>query len=79
MNEINQLKWHCRRSMKELEILLTYYLEQRYEQASLEEQQTFQILLNWPDIELYEYLIKRKMPAPKKMQILIEKMREFEV
>jgi len=78
MRDINQLKWQCRRSMKELEILLTRYLEQRYEQVPAE-QQTFEVLLNLPDIELYEYLIKQEMPTEAKMQTLVKKIRELKM
>ena len=74
MSEINQLKWQCRRSMKELEMLLTRYLEQKYEYAPINEQQTFQTLLELPDIDLYAYLVKRKMPIDENIQTLFEKM-----
>jgi len=74
MSEINQLKWQCRRSMKELEMLLTRYLEQKYEHAPINEQQTFQTLLELQDIDLYAYLVKRKMPIDENIQTLFEKM-----
>jgi antitoxin CptB len=82
MSEINKLKWQCRRSMKELEILFMRYLEQKYEHAPIDEQQTFQTLLELPDIDLYTYLVKREMPTDEnvrailddKMQTLVEKM-----
>ncbi|TGO02253.1 hypothetical protein PN36_27835 [Candidatus Thiomargarita nelsonii] len=57
MNELSKLKWRCRRGMKELDVLLTRYLEQCYEQAPIAEQQTFQALLELPDMELYAYLL----------------------
>ncbi len=67
MSELSKLKWRCRRGMKELDVLLTRYLEQRYEQAPITEQMTFQALLELPNIDLYAYLIGQKKPADKEL------------
>jgi len=73
MNELSKLKWRCRRGMKELDVLLTRYLEQSYEQAPIAEQQTFQALLELPDMELYAYLVGQKTPTDGKWRALVEK------
>lgn len=75
MNEFSRLKWQCRRGMKELDLLLTRYLEQEYNRAPLAEQQTFQTLLELPDIDLYTYLIGQETPGDDKLLKLIEKIR----
>jgi antitoxin CptB len=62
MNELSQLKWRCRRGMKELDFLLLNYLECRYEQASLAEQQAFKTLLDKPNTDLYTYLLGQQIP-----------------
>lgn len=72
MNEFSRLKWQCRRGMKELDLLLTRYLEQEYNRASLAEQQTFQTLLELPDIDLYAYLIGQETSGDDKLLRLIE-------
>ena len=56
-----KLKWHCRRGMKELDVLLTQYLEQNYDKASKIEQQAFENLLKLSDNELYALLILKKI------------------
>jgi len=61
--------------MKELDVLLTHYLEQRYEQAPIAEQQTFQALLELPNIDLYAYLMGQKTPTDGEMQALVARMR----
>ncbi len=58
MSKRSQLKWHCRRGMKELDILLMHYLEHNYEQSSPSEQQAFQSLLELPDTDLYALLLR---------------------
>ena len=77
MSQLSKLKWHCRRGMKELDVLLTRYLEHNYEQASVEEQQTFQALLELPNSELYAYLVEQKTFPDGNMQILVEKIKQF--
>ncbi len=63
MTKLSKLKWHCRRSMRELDVLLINYLEQRYKQAPIAEQQTFQALLELSDNQLQNYLLGESKPA----------------
>jgi len=74
MSEFSKLKWRCRRGIKELDILLTSYLEHHYNHALVSEQQTFQILLELADPDLYAYLTRQKVPLDKQLNDLIEKL-----
>jgi len=47
--ECGKLRWHCRRGMRELDVLLTNYLDTRYRQAPGAEQEAFRELLDAPD------------------------------
>jgi antitoxin CptB len=62
-SELARLKWRCRRGMRELDVLLQRYLDQRYPHAPREEQQAFEALLELPDPELFAYVVKRQQPA----------------
>jgi len=74
MSEIAKLKWRCRCGMKELDVMLTRYLEQRYEQAPITEQQAFKALLELPNTDLYAYLMGQTKPVDIQMQALVERM-----
>jgi len=74
MSELSQLKWQCRRGMKELDLVLTHYLEHQYLLASPQEQQTFKEWLELSDIDLYSYLIGQMVPTTENLSRLIEKM-----
>ncbi len=74
MSEFSKLKWRSLRGMKELDVLLTCYLEQMYEHAPIAEQQTFQAFLELPNAELYAYLMGDETPMDEKMRVLVEKM-----
>ena len=60
MSELSRLRWLCRRGMKELDVLLTTYLEQRYQAATSEDQHHFKSLLEWSDPDLYALLLGRE-------------------
>lgn len=60
----SQLRWQCRRGMRELDELLTGYLERRYDRADAAEKAAFQRLLALADPELMGYLMQREQPPP---------------
>ena len=63
--------------MKELDVLLTSFLEQHYEQASSDSQQCFRELLEWPDPELFSLLMGRTSAPDADMEILAEQLRSL--
>ena len=48
--------------MRELDVLLVAYLEQRYEQAPVVEKAAFRALLELSDPELMGYLLQNEQP-----------------
>lgn len=53
MNDMARLRWRCRRGMRELDKAMLGYLNTHYQQASEQEQQDFERLLDWQEPELY--------------------------
>jgi antitoxin CptB len=60
MSEYSQLKWQCRRGVKELDLLLTNYLEHHYSIANKNEQAAFKQLLTLEDPVLFALLLENK-------------------
>jgi len=60
MSEYSQLKWQCRRGVKELDLLLTDYLEHHYPVASKNEKTAFKQLLTLEDPVLFTLLLENK-------------------
>ncbi len=75
MQEIKQLRWQCRRGMLEVDIILMRYVEQRYEQASEEEQACFERLLQENDQRLFDWLMGKAEPDPV-FQTLVSLLRQ---
>jgi len=68
---ISQLRWRCRRGMKELDVLLVRWLERRYGGVSSAEQLVFQRFLELPDPDIARYLWGREQPADAQLRALV--------
>lgn len=69
-----RLRWHCRRGMLELDILLGNFLENQFSQLSEVEQKNFERLLDCQDQELFNWLIHREQPDDPDFAVLIERI-----
>ncbi|MBD9361173.1 FAD assembly factor SdhE [Methylomonas fluvii] len=80
MNEnINKLRWRCRRGTLELDLMLIRYLENRYLSADTTEQQTFLQMLELEDTELMRYLMGEQLPSEQSMKSLVLVIRALPV
>ena len=57
--------------MKELDALLTAYLDSHYQQAEVAEKAAFRSLLELPDPELVGYLLQRKSPESESLSRVV--------
>lgn len=58
-----QVRWRCRRGMKELDVLLARWLERRWSGAGPEARAAFLRLLELPDPQLFDWLLQGIRPA----------------
>jgi len=71
MSELSRLRWLCRRGMKELDVIMSRYLEHHYESASTADRDKFKLLLEMPDPDLYDLLLGRgEVTDPELRQII---------
>jgi antitoxin CptB len=71
--ELGKLRWRCRRGMKELDVLLERYVDERFGSASLAEQESFKLLLETQDTVLYAYCLGSE-PVPPHLKSLIDRI-----
>jgi antitoxin CptB len=71
--ELGKLRWQCRRGMKELDVLLARYVDERFCSASSLEQDAFKELLGTQDTVLYAYCLGSERPPPR-FAALIERI-----
>jgi antitoxin CptB len=72
--EIGKLRWRCRRGMKELDVLLSRYLDEEYSHAPPDHRQAFRDLLDPQDPVIYAYFLRRQAPPTAVLSTLIERM-----
>ncbi len=59
--EAKALGWRCRRGMRELDVVLTAYLSERYPHANPALQAGFRCLLELQDPEIFAFLTQRSV------------------
>lgn len=74
--ETNRIHWQCRRSMLELDLLLTDFLEKYYPELCQSARQEFVRLLNFPDQSLQRWLLGDAKEIPPGMQRIVKAIRE---
>ncbi len=70
-----KLRWRCRRGMKELDLLLTRWLERQYPGASATQRAQFEALLALPDPELAAWLVGGQPVDPPELAALVGAIR----
>jgi antitoxin CptB len=71
--QLGKLRWRCRRGMKELDVLLARYVDERFCSASNLEQDAFNELLETEDTVLYAYCLGSER-SPPQFAALIERI-----
>ena len=70
-----QLAWHCRRGMKELDLLLQGYLHGRWANAAADEKAAFEAFLELPDPVIAGYLLGGNEAPDRVTQEIVDAMR----
>jgi antitoxin CptB len=77
MSELSRLRWLCRRGMKELDLVMSTYLERHYETATGARQAQFRDLLQMPDPDLYNLLLGRDESNDPELAVLLQELRKL--
>ncbi|HEX2790293.1 MAG TPA: succinate dehydrogenase assembly factor 2 [Steroidobacteraceae bacterium] len=67
-----RMAWRCRRGMKELDLLLSGWLDTQFERASDAQRRQFEALLELPDPQLAGYLLGGQRPEGADLAALVE-------
>ena|SRR5262245_21025917 len=73
--EWRRLKWHCRRGLLELDVLLERFLNEEYRHLSPAEQATFARLLECTDPELLSWLLGSETPGDLALREMVGKIK----
>jgi antitoxin CptB len=76
-NDISKLRWHCRRGVKELDVVLSGFLEKHYQNADEASQQAFVSLLKLEDPILMSLVMEQHHSEDEAQRIVLEQMRSL--
>lgn len=63
--QLARLRWQCRRGMRELDVVVMRYLEQRYPTATPTQRRAFETVLEMQDPTILAYLTGQAAPDDK--------------
>ena len=73
--ELRRLRWKCRRGMRELDQLLTRYLDRDWRQSSDEQRGVFLQLLETEDDKLWHWVMGHESPTDAALDTLVQHIR----
>ncbi len=75
--ELNRLRWRCRRGMRELDQLLTRYLDRAWSEDSEHGRGVFLKLLDSEDDRLWHWFMGHEEPADAEIAALVARIRNL--
>jgi antitoxin CptB len=76
MNQGSSLLWRCRRGIREMDLLLQRFVDQRFDDLSDAEKQVFSELLDQADPDIMDWIMGRSTPPTAAMQSMVDMIRE---
>ena len=75
--DLARMRWRCRRGMRELDVMLTRFLDRVWSTASPAERAAFVQLVELQDPELFGYLVGRTTPTEEPLRAVIATIRQL--
>jgi antitoxin CptB len=71
---LSEVKWHCRRGMRELDVLLMRYADRDYLKSGPEQQRAFEMLLSLQDPEILSLLTGRVVAEDVPLRDVVQRL-----
>lgn len=76
MSERSKLLWHCRRGIREMDILFREFIEQHYDNLSDDDKQSFSKLLDEADLDILNWIMEKDTPDTDELKNIISLIRQ---
>ncbi|MDI1301036.1 MAG: succinate dehydrogenase assembly factor 2 [bacterium] len=70
--EERRLQWHCRRGLKELDMILGPFMDEHYRQLEPLDKALFMRLVDNEDVDLFNWFMRQGTPADPELERMIE-------
>ena len=67
-------RWQCRRGMLELDLLLNNFVDKKVDDLSLQQKESFELLLSYPDQTLLDLLLGNSMSSDPAIAVLVQQI-----
>ncbi len=74
MGDLDRIRWHCRRGLLELDLVLATFLERHFDRLDAQQKEIFKELLDQPDNDLLDLVMGRAEPADPRCRAVLELM-----
>ena len=75
MSEADRVRWHCRRGLLELDLILGRFMDRHYEGLDEEARAAFRDLLERPDGDLLDWALGKSAPAEARYRRVVDLLR----
>jgi antitoxin CptB len=75
MSEADRVRWHCRRGLLELDLILGRFMDRHYEGLDEEARAAFRELLERPDNDLLDWALGRGAPPEQRYRRVVDLLR----
>ncbi len=76
MSEQSRLLWHCRRGIREMDIIFTDFVKSSYNKLNEAEKQTLDKLLDEPDLDILNWIMDKSVPESDEYKHLIQLIKQ---
>jgi antitoxin CptB len=74
--ERSRLLWHCRRGIREMDILFREFIDQHYDQLNDDEKRNFSKLLDEADLDILNWIMGKDIPKSDNLKHIITLIRQ---
>jgi len=76
MSEIDRVRWHCRRGMLELDLMLKSFVDRHLASLTPEDLESFKVLLEFEDDDLWQVLAGRREVEEDRLRPIVLMIRD---
>jgi len=74
--ERSRLLWHCRRGIREMDILFREFIDGHYDQLNYDEKQGLSKLLDEADLDILDWIMGRSKPEDDALMHIVTLIRQ---
>lgn len=75
-NSSTNYRWQCRRGMLELDLLLNNFVDKKLDVLSVQQKQSFELLLSYPDQTLFDLLFGSAVSSDPAIALMVQQIRD---